>query len=112
MPNDSEISPQLRKGLLSGSVLAVLAQHEEAYGLQIAGALQKRGPLLGGEGTLYPLLARMRKEGLVDTRWVPSTQGPARRYYFLTDQGKVALIKFRSDWEQLKNAIDPLLLGD
>ncbi len=103
------ISPQLRKGLLDGCVLAVLDRESEAYGLEIVAELQKNGPLIGSEGTLYPLLARLRRDGLVDTRWEPSSQGPARRYYFLTASGSAVLEKFAQDWAFLKANIDPLM---
>ncbi|WP_313279373.1 PadR family transcriptional regulator [Timonella senegalensis] len=104
-----ELSPQLRKGLLDGCVLAVLRTKGEAYGLEISSALRENGPLIGGEGTLYPLLSRLRRDGLVETRWEPSASGPARRYYFLTAAGTAALDKFTADWAFLKTAIDPLL---
>ena len=109
MVDGYELSPQLRKGLLDGCVLAAIEQKGEAYGLEIAKALQQNGPLMGSEGTLYPLLARLRRDALVDTRWEPSSTGPARRYYFLTKQGCQALQKFRQDWNFLKQAIEPLL---
>lgn len=109
MVDGTELSPQMRKGLLDGCVLAAVEQRGEAYGLEIAAVLQEHGPLMGGDGTLYPLLARLRRDGLVDTRWTPSTQGPARRYYYLTDEGTRHLAKFRRDWQFLKQAIDPLL---
>ena len=67
---------------------------------------------MSSEGTLYPLLARMRKSGLVTTSWRESTEGPPRRYYALTDSGRLALRAFRLAWQRFRDAVDAALTTD
>ena len=62
-------------------------------------------------GTLYPLLARLRKQGLVETSWRESTSGPPRRYYSLTPSGHESLHQFTSVWSRFRDAVDSTLLG-
>ena len=77
---------QLRKGSLGLAVLATL-WGERLYGLEILRRLEAEGGLSVPEGTIYPLLTRLRKEQLVTTFWRESESGPPRRYYELTDAG-------------------------
>ena len=107
-PGDGAILTHLRRGALEHCVLALL-DTEAMYGLDIARRLGEGGVLLTGEGTLYPLLARLRKQGLVDTRWAESTSGPPRRYYELTTGGAVALASFRTTWKTFRDAVDTTL---
>lgn len=109
-PGDSAILTHLRRGALEHCVLALL-DGEAMYGLDLARRLGDDGVLLAGEGTLYPLLARLRKQGLVETRWVESTAGPPRRYYELTASGAVALETFRRTWKTFRDAVDTTLQG-
>lgn len=95
--NQEAILVQLRKGVLEYCVMAQL-QRAPSYGLQIAADLSQFPALFASEGTLYPLLARLRKQGLVETTWQESTSGPPRRYYKLTKQGEVALVSFKDAW--------------
>ena len=62
-------------------------------------------------GHLYPLLARLRKAGLVDTSWQESLEGPPRRYYSLTDAGRASLVAFKRTWKPFRDAVDTALLG-
>ena len=98
---------QLRRGAAERCVLALLAQGE-GYGFDIARTLSAAG-LVASEGTIYPLLARLRREGLVDTLWRESSQGPPRRYYVLTASGQTAVEQFKTEWERFKHAVDQLL---
>lgn len=109
-PGDSTILTHLRRGALEHCVLALL-DGEPRYGLDIARRLGDDRVLLAGEGTLYPLLARLRKQGLVDTAWVESTAGPPRRYYSLTAEGRVALDTFQRTWKTFRDAVDATLQG-
>ena len=84
---------------------------EALYGLDIARRLGADEVLLSGEGTLYPLLARLRKQGLVETTWAESTSGSPRRYYSLTDEGRAALTTFRRTWTTFRDAVDAALEG-
>ncbi len=109
-PGDSAILTHLRRGALEHCVLALL-DTEPMYGLDIARRLGDDGVLLAGEGTLYPLLSRLRKQGLVDTTWAESSAGPPRRYYTLTAQGRIALETFRRTWKSFRDAVDTTLQG-
>lgn len=98
----------LRRGALEYCILALLRSGPR-YGLEIARELTRDGLLMGGEGTLYPLLARLRKSGLVETTWQESTSGPPRRYYALTADGRQALQTFSSTWRPFRDAVDAVL---
>ncbi|WP_104108970.1 MULTISPECIES: PadR family transcriptional regulator [unclassified Arthrobacter] len=104
--NDT-VSTNLRKGVLEYCVLATIGDGE-MYGLDIANGLQNRG-LLTSEGTLYPLLARLRRNGLVETSWQESAQGAPRRYYTLTDTGSASLAAFASVWETFSASVSDTL---
>jgi PadR family transcriptional regulator, regulatory protein PadR len=98
---------QMRRGAIEFCVLALL-RNQERYGLDLSRALAADG-LVTSEGTMYPLLARLRQDGLVETSWHESSQGPPRRYYRLTGEGRVALDVFTVQWHQFRDAIDILL---
>jgi PadR family transcriptional regulator, regulatory protein PadR len=99
---------QLRRGALPHCVLAVLADGER-YGFELIGVLAEARGLAISEGTIYPLLSRLRREGLVETTWQESDSGPPRRYYRLTADGERALVSFREDWRSYRDAVDELL---
>jgi PadR family transcriptional regulator PadR len=65
--------------------------------------------MLTTEGTIYPLLSRLRREGLVSTEWRESSSGPPRRYYALTPEGHAALANFRREWATFRDAVDTIL---
>ena len=100
---------QLRRGALQYCVLALL-EPGERYGYDLVTELAEIG-LLGSEGTMYPLLSRLRKDQLVETTWQESPSGPPRRYYVLTPLGKHALDDFRGAWSEFKHAVDHTLEG-
>ncbi|WP_353950992.1 PadR family transcriptional regulator [Knoellia sp. S7-12] len=110
VPSDDAILTHLRRGALEYCVLAML-QEQELYGLDIARRLTVDGILMSGEGTLYPLLARLRKAGLVDTKWQESVEGPPRRYYSLTHDGRSALEAFTRTWKPFRDAVDTAIQG-
>lgn len=85
-------------------VLALLG-HQERYGFELAKTLSA-AHLIAGEGTIYPLLARLRRDGLVETVWRESAAGPPRRYYVLTPAGAEALDQFRRQWAQFTVAVN------
>ena len=99
---------ELRRGVLPHCVLAVV-EDDESYGFDIVRALADTGDLLTSEGTIYPLLARLRRDGLVTTTWRESDAGPPRRYYRITDGGRRVLDDFRRDWTRFRDAADGLL---
>ncbi len=99
---------QLRRGVLEFCVLALLRDGER-YGFEIVRALSQADGLVTTEGTLYPLLARLRKEGVVETTWRESTSGPPRRYYRLTPAGRSLLTAFTAEWMRFRDSVDSLL---
>ncbi len=105
---DSNWEAQLRRGVVEYCVLAALRTRER-YGFDLARSLGAPGGLLMGEGTVYPLLARLRQQRLVETSWRASGDGPPRRYYRLTDQGTEALEAFERGWRQFRTAVDRAL---
>src|SRR6476660_8731628 len=88
---------QMRKGTLQYCVLALLAD-EERYGFDLVRSLAETDGMVTSEGTIYPLLSRLRRDGLVETSWRESTAGPPRRYYRLTAAGRASLDAFRGEW--------------
>jgi PadR family transcriptional regulator PadR len=78
---------QLRKGILELAVMGVL-YHERHYGYSLVRVLNARGAASLKEGTFYPILARLDRDGLVQSEWVESDQGPPRKYYALTASGR------------------------
>ena len=98
---------QLRKGILEFCVLALL-QKEEAYPSDLLKAL-KESELIVVEGTLYPLLNRLKNAGLLTYRWEESKSGPPRKYYALTEQGQTFYDELAVSWGELKIAVENLL---
>ena len=99
---------ELRRGVLEHCVLAVMRQ-KETYAYEIVRALSDAGGLVTSEGTIYPLLARLRRDGLVETTWRESESGPPRRYYRVTGAGHRALDAFVEDWARFRDAVDAVL---
>ncbi len=89
-------------------MLALLAR-EERYGYQIAQGLNESAGLAVGEGTIYPLLSRLQREGLVSSQWRESPAGPPRKYYSLTSSGRQALISKAQAWEDFSRAVHGIL---
>jgi PadR family transcriptional regulator PadR len=101
-------SVQLRKGCLNLAVLASLWRGP-LYGLEILRHLATTSNLVVPEGTVYPLLSRMRAEGWVDSRWVASDAGHPRRYYELTDAGRDHVRRMVRAWSSFVAGVDDLL---
>jgi len=97
IPTPDMVLTQLRKGVVEYCVLACL-RTAPAYGLELAERLGADRTLLTSEGTLYPLLSRLRQQGWVTTTQVASAVGPPRRYYELTTEGRAALETFTATW--------------
>ena len=96
---------QMRRGVLQYCVLALLAE-EERYGFDLVRSLGEVEGMVTSEGTIYPLLSRLRRDGLVASTWRESTQGPPRRYYRATDAGRAALEAFALEWARFRDAVD------
>ena len=103
--NIANAKAQLRKGALELVVLNVIRAAGEAYPSEILAAL-KRAELIVVEGTLYPLLSRLRSGGLLDYAWRESTAGPPRKYYGLTSAGETFLAELTDGWRALVAAVD------
>jgi PadR family transcriptional regulator PadR len=101
---------QMRKGALEHCVLALLTS-EPRYAFEVVKRLAEVEGMLVTEGTIYPLLSRLRKDGMVQSRWRESADGPPRRYYEITGEGRRALESFRSQWSVFRTAVDTLLQG-
>jgi len=106
VPADGLVS-QMRRGALEYCVMALIRETPR-YAYELIEALGKTG-LLTTEGTLYPLLSRLRRDGLVKTEWQESTDGPPRRYYELTAEGRRALAAFKTEWTSFRGAVDGIL---
>jgi PadR family transcriptional regulator, regulatory protein PadR len=101
---------QMRRGAIEYCVLALL-RDQERYGFDLVKALSIHDGLVTSEGTIYPLLSRLREDGLVDSSWRESTQGPPRRYYRITAEGKAALNGFIEQWRTFRDTVDRILEG-
>ena len=96
---------QMRRGTLQYCVLSLLAE-EERYGFDLVRGLAEMEGMVTSEGTIYPLLSRLRRDGLVESTWQESPTGPPRRYYRLTDAGRSALEGFKLEWRRFRDAVD------
>ena len=94
---------QMRKGILEYCVLLIISRGE-IYASDIIAEL-KSAKLLVVEGTLYPLLTRLKNNGLLSYNWVESTSGPPRKYYTLTPEGIAMLSQLDGTWQELSFAI-------
>ena len=94
---------QMRKGVLEYCILSTL-QNGEAYPSEIIDKL-KQGKLIVVEGTLYPLLTRLKNTGLLSYRWEESKSGPPRKYYQLTEIGEQFLKELELTWDELVKAV-------
>jgi len=101
--NVENVKSQMRKGILEYCILLLLKK-EALYTNDIIQKLQK-AQLIVVEGTLYPLLTRLKNSGLLAYQWVESTQGPPRKYYRLTDNGILFLTELESSWKELNDTI-------
>ena len=95
---------QMRKGVLEYCILSILKDHD-AYVAEILGTL-KDAKMLVVEGTIYPLLTRLKNAGLLSYRWEESTSGPPRKYYGLTETGKLFLNELNTTWNELQHAVN------
>ncbi|MCD8043501.1 MAG: PadR family transcriptional regulator [Tannerellaceae bacterium] len=101
--NAENVKSQMRKGILEYCILLILKK-EQAYTSDIIRKLHE-AKLIVVEGTLYPLLTRLKNSGLLSYNWIESTQGPPRKYYQLTEEGMKFLVELENSWEELNNTI-------
>ena len=102
--NTENIKSQMRKGVLEYCILLIIDK-KPAYASDIIIEL-KNAKLIVVEGTLHPLLTRLKNSGLLDYTWQESTQGPPRKYYTLTSAGKAFLGELDNAWNEIKSVVD------
>jgi PadR family transcriptional regulator, regulatory protein PadR len=98
---------QMRKGILEFCILHIIARGE-VYASDMLEELTS-ARIMVVEGTLYPLLTRLRKAGFVDYKWVESASGPPRKYYTLTDQGNTFLEELDMTWNDLVSSTQKII---
>lgn len=99
---------QLLKGVLDACVMAVV-ESEPVYGYELSQKLQKIGLPDISDGTIYPVLLRLQKNGFIRSEMRPSASGPNRKYYFLTDEGKIELEGIAAEWLEIAKPVSHLL---
>ena len=104
--NDENVKIQMRKGILEYCILCILADGD-AYASDIINRL-KEARMIVMEGTMYPLLTRQKNAGLLTYRWEESTQGPPRKYYTITGDGKRYLADLDASWQELVESVNKL----
>ena len=104
--NIDNLKSQMRKGMLEFCVLLIL-QHGDAYASEMIARL-KQAHLIVMEGTLYPLLTRLKNDGLLAYRWEESTQGPPRKYYTITPIGHEFLSQLQASWNEIASTVQIL----
>jgi PadR family transcriptional regulator, regulatory protein PadR len=102
---------QLRRGVLEYCVLALLRDGPR-YGVELVRDLGSADAMVTSEGTIYPLLSRLRRDELVETSWQESPSGPPRRYYALTADGRRALAEFTAEWANFRDAVEHFIATD
>lgn len=95
---------------MEGCILAVI-QREEIYGYELSVRLAEQGFTFVSEGSIYPLLQRLQRDGLIKGKMQSSTAGPKRKYYSLTAEGENVLQEFRDRWRQVQGAVGNILEG-
>ncbi|MCI5663999.1 MAG: PadR family transcriptional regulator [Mediterranea sp.] len=102
----NNVKSQMRKGMLEYCIMLLLHK-EPAYASDIIQKL-KEAKLIVVEGTLYPLLTRLKKDDLLGYEWIESTQGPPRKYYRLTEKGEEILRELELSWRELNDTVEHL----
>jgi len=97
---------QMRKGILEYCILSIL-QHGDAYTSEIISTL-KSAEMIVVEGTIYPLLTRLKNSGLLSYRWEESSSGPPRKYYVLSESGQQFLKELDKTWNNLMVAVNQI----
>ncbi len=105
--NIENTKAQMRKGVLEFCILSILSNGEH-YPTEIIEKM-KSGKLLIVEGTLYPLLTRLKNDGLLAYRWVESQSGPPRKYFVLTEEGRTFLKGLTEGWKELTDSVNQII---
>ena len=102
--NTDNTKSQMRKGMLEYCIMLLLHQRP-CYANDIMQRLHE-ADMIVVEGTLYPLLSRLKKDGLLGYVWQESTQGPPRKYYTLTEDGQEALLQLDANWDEIARTVN------
>lgn len=102
---------QLLHGVLDMCLLSLIDE-EASYGYEMVAKLRKRGLSLASEGSIYPLLSRLQKQGMIEGYLVQSSEGPARKYYRMSDDGKETLDQWRAEWHDFSDSVNAVLNGE
>ena len=105
--NTENIKAQMRKGVLEYCILSIIKNGGDSYVSDLIEEL-KKGELLVVEGTLYPMLTRLKNSEFLQYRWEESTSGPPRKYYALTEKGNLFLNELEQTWEKLKSSVETI----
>jgi len=97
----------MRKGVLEFCILSIISESKDAYASDILGKL-KDSKLIVVEGTLYPLLTRLKNDGMLSYRWEESKSGPPRKYFQITEIGEKMLKELAIGWKELINAVNSI----
>ena len=108
MPSSERRRTELLRGVLDLCLLAVM-QEGAAYGYEMTKRLRARGLSIVGEGSIYPLLGRLEREGLVETYRAASNGGPPRKYYRVSSAGESVLAAGVAEWQAARDAVDSVL---
>ncbi|MCC3373594.1 PadR family transcriptional regulator [Cohnella sp. REN36] len=100
---------QFKKGVLELCVLVMLAK-KDRYGFELAESISRRIDI--AEGSLYPLLRRLKEQDYLSTYHVESTEGPSRKYYSMTEKGRTYMEELLEEWKQFSGAINRLIEGE
>lgn len=107
--NADNVRAQMRKGILEYCILSILSR-EDSYAPKIIAEL-KAAQIIVVEGTLYPILTRQKNQGLLTYRWEESPQGPPRKYYSLSEEGRRTLAQLDESWEELVEQVRAIRSG-
>jgi PadR family transcriptional regulator len=115
MMNDNNVNQkiekwqsQVRKGMLDFVILTFLAR-KEFYGYELIKAIKEVAEINISEGTIYPLLNRLKKDESISAKWVEMETGIPRKYYHITDRGKLVLEGMKESWKKFRLTIDGLM---
>ncbi len=102
------MNPQFKKGVLELCVLALLAR-KDCYGFELVSSVSRS--VVMSEGTVYPLMKRLKDEGLLTTYLKESNEGPPRKYYKLTDMGRAKFARLLAEWKDFTKGVDDIIEG-
>ena len=101
---------QLLHGVLAMCLLSII-KDEPSYGYEMVSKLRERGLDLASEGSIYPLLSRLQKQGMIEGYLVQSSEGPARKYYRMSEKGRKVLEQWTNEWNVFRTSVDAVLDG-